>query len=187
MARTTPPAMDGVISSSPSLLHGSSSRSPIRATWGDVKHPNHSPQAMEIAAKHAPRSAPKHKLKVQSSSSPPTSRRVSFGQGQGSWLASHTVHHELYDVASGIGGISVKHRRLDDGTAETDIAMPSWVINILVKRVLRAMRGKLKSGASQGSDKDVPNVPEDSQPELQSEDASSGAATGVLIVAWRTS
>ena len=172
--------MDKIISSSPSLLHGSSSGSPIGATWGDVKHPNLSPQAMEIVGKHAPRSAPKHKLKVRSSSSPPTSRRVSYGQGQGSELASHTMHHELYDVASGIGGISVKRRRLDDGTAETDIAMPSWVINTLVKRVVRAMRGKPKSGASQGSDKDVPNVPMDSQPEPQSEDARSEAATGVV-------
>ena len=180
MAQTTPPAMDKIISSSPSLLHGSSSGSPIGATWGDVKHPNLSPQAMEIVGKHAPRSAPKHKLKVRSLSSPPTSRRLSYGQGQGSELASHTVHHELYDVASGIEGISVKRRRLDDGTAETDIAMPSWVINTLVKRVVRAMRGKPKSGASQGSDKDVPNVPMDSQPEPQSEAARSEAATGVV-------
>ena len=42
------------------------------------------------------------------------------------------------------------------------------------------MRGKPKSGASQGSDKDVPNVPMDSQPEPQSEDARSEAATGVV-------
>ena len=69
------------------------------------------------------------------------------------------MHQELYDVASCIGGISVKLRRLDNGTAETDIAMPSWVINTLVKRVVRAMRGKPKSGASQGSDKDIPIVP----------------------------
>ena len=63
------------------------------------------------------------------------------------------MHHELYDVASGIGGISVKRRRLDDGTAETDIGMPSWVINTLVKRVVWAMRGKRKGGASAaGSD-----------------------------------
>ena len=153
---------------------------PIGATWGDVKHPNLSPQAMQIVGKHALRSAPKHKLKVRSLSSPPTSRRVSYGQGQGSELASHTVHHELYDVASGIRGIGVKRRRLDDGTAETEIAMPSWVINTLVKRVVRAMRGKPKSGASQGSDKDVPNVPMDSQPEPQLEDARSEAATGVV-------
>ena len=174
--------MDKIISSSPSLLHGSSSGSRIGATWGDVKHPNLSLQAMEIVGKHAPGSAPKHKLKVRSSSSPPTLQRVSYGQGQGSKLASHTVHHELYDAASGIGRISVKRRRLDDGTAETDIAMPSWVINTLVKRVVRAMRGKPKSGASQGSDKDVPNVPIDSQPERQSEDARSEAATGVVGV-----
>ena len=180
MAQTTPPAMDKIITSSPSLLRGSSSGSPIGATWGDVKHPNLSPQAMEIVGKHAPRSAPKHKLKVRSSSSPPTSRRVNYGQGQGSELASHTVHHELYNVASGIGGISVKRGRLDDGTAETDIAMPSWVINTLVKRVVRAMRGKPKSGASRGSDKDVPNVPMDSQPEPQSEDAATGVVGAVL-------
>ena len=162
MAQTTSPTMDKIISLPPGLLHGSISGSPIGATWGDVKHRNVSPQAMRIVGKHATRSAPKHKLKVRSSSSPPTSRRVCYGQGQGSELASHRVHYELYDVASGIGGISVKRRRLDDGTAETEIAMPSWVINTLVKRVVRAMRGKPKSGASQGSYKDVPNVPMDS-------------------------
>ena len=172
--------MDKIISSSPSLLHGSSSGSSIGATWGDVKHPHLSPQGMEIVGKHAPRSARKHELKVRSLSSPPTSRRVSFGQGRGSKLASHMMHDELYDVASGIGGIGVKRRRLDDGTAETDIAMPSWVINTLVKRVVRAMRGKPKSGASQGPDKDVPNVPMGFQPEPQSEDARSEAATGVV-------
>ena len=42
------------------------------------------------------------------------------------------------------------------------------------------MRGKPKSGASQGSDKDVQNVPMDSRPEPQSEDACSEAATGVV-------
>ena len=172
--------MDKIISSSPSLLHGSSSGSSIEGTPGDVKHPNLSLQAMIIVGKHPPRSAPKHKLKVRSSSSSPTSRRVSYGQGQGSELASHRVHHELYSVASGIGGISVKRRRLDDGTAGTDIVMLSWVINTFVKRVVRAMRGKPKSGASQGSDKDVPNVPMDFQPEPQSEDARSEAATGVV-------
>ena len=116
--------MDKIISSSPSLLHGSSSGFPIGATWGDIIHPNLSNQAMEIVGKHAldPRSASKHKLKIRSSSSPPTSRRVSYGQGQGGELASHMVHHELYDVASGRGGISVTCRRLDNGTAETDIA-----------------------------------------------------------------
>ena len=154
--------------------------SAIGATWGEVKHPNPPRYAIEIVRKHAPRSAPKHKLKVRSSSTPPASRKVSYGQGQGSDLASHTLHHELYDVASGIGGIRVERRRLDDGTAETDIAMPSWVINIFVKRVVRAMRGKSKSGASQGSDKDVQNVPMDSQPEPPSEDARSEASTGVV-------
>ena len=180
MAQITPTPMDKIISSSPSLLHGSSSGSPIEATWGNVKHPNLSPQAMEIVGKHTPRSAPNHKLKVWSSSSPPTSRRVSYCQRQGSELASHTVHHELYDVASGIGGISVKRRRLDDGTANTDIAMPSWFITTLLKRVFRAMRGKPKSGASQGSDVDVLNIPMDSQPKPQSEDARNEAATGVV-------
>ena len=42
------------------------------------------------------------------------------------------------------------------------------------------MRGKPKSWASQGSDKDVPHVPMDSQLEPQSEDARSEAATGVV-------
>ena len=42
------------------------------------------------------------------------------------------------------------------------------------------MRGKPESGASQGSDKDVPNVPMDSQHKPQSEDARSEAATGVV-------
>ena len=71
-------------------------------------------------------------------------------------------------------------RRPDDGPAETDIAMPSCMINTLVKRVVPAMREKPKSGGSQGPDKDVPNAPMDSQPKPQSEDARSEAATGVV-------
>ena len=102
------------------------------APSGDVKRPNLSPQAMEIVVKHAPRSVLRRKLKVWSSSPPSSSLRFSYGQGQGSELGSHMVHHELYDVASGIGGTMVKRRRLDDATAETELGTPSWVIKTFV-------------------------------------------------------
>ena len=60
------------------------------------------------------------------------------------------------------------------------MAMPSLVIKNLVKRLVWAMRGKPKIGASQETDKDVLNVPMYFGPEPQKlGDACSETATGV--------
>ena len=139
-----------IIRSPPTVLHGSSSGSLLGAGLEDaggiesIRHPKVSPPILRKLGKHSPQSAsaPRHKGRSRSSpSSPPLSRRISYGQDKGKGTKDDI------EVYSGIATRSGKRLRTEDGTPEVSSFMPPQAFKALVKRVIRHI-GKAQEGPS---------------------------------------
>ena len=139
-----------IIRSPPTVLHGSSFGSLLGAGLEDaggiesIRHPKVSPPILRKLGKHSPQSAsaPRHKGRSRSSpSSPPLSRRISYGQDKGKGTKDDI------EVYSGIATRAGKRLRTEDGTPEVSSFMPPQAFKALVKRVIRHI-GKAQDGPS---------------------------------------